>query len=235
MQPVLTIITKAHPAIGAKILTSDLRTATYEEKQSRLRNEELRAFSQRSQRENPDSVITFSPPIRGALLSTIATGLVGIQTGDNPQFVRFHWEIPSVENGWNPLQGSPGPGKYFDGRSQVLLWENGNGRLMSFVRSQLGPGRESAWIRGRKAWGGSGVVLSRAGDLPASLYSGQLFLDSAVVIFPAKASDLAAIYAFCSSPEYSIAVRRINRKLIVTNKTLAKVPFDIEVISARSA
>ena len=99
---------------------------------------------------------------------------------------------------------------------------------MSFVRSQLGEGRESAWIRGRPAWGRQGVVLSRAGDLPAALYSGHLFLDSAAVILPAKPQAVPAIFAYCSSSDYSAEVRRINKKLVVTNKTLVKVPFDEE-------
>lgn len=39
---------------------------------------------------------------------------------------------------------------------------------------------------------------------------------------------LPAIWAFCSSPEYSDLVRHIDRSLKVTNKTLLKVPFDLD-------
>jgi len=55
-----------------------------------------------------------------------------------------------------------------------------------------------------------------------------VFLDSAVVILPSDENHLPAIYAYCSSADYSADVRRINRKLIVTNRTLVKVPFEVE-------
>ena len=38
----------------------------------------------------------------------------------------------------------------------------------------------------------------------------------------------AAVWCFCSSPEYHEAVRRIDQKLNVTNATLVKVPFDLD-------
>lgn len=40
--------------------------------------------------------------------------------------------------------------------------------------------------------------------------------------------DVAAIWAFCQSPAFSSAVRRIDGNLIVANGTLVKVPFDLE-------
>jgi hypothetical protein len=46
------------------------------------------------------------------------------------------------------------------------------------------------------------------------------------MMIPHDEADLPALWAYCSSPEYSKEVRRINKKLSVTNATLAKVPFD---------
>ena len=40
--------------------------------------------------------------------------------------------------------------------------------------------------------------------------------------------DLAAIWSFCSSPEFHGAIRRIDQKTNVTNATLVKVPFDLK-------
>lgn len=226
VQPVLTLLTKAIPARESEMRVADLRSVESASKQSGLKNSELLEYLQRSQRENPDSVIAFSSAGAGSLLSLAADGLVGVQTGDNPRFMRAHWELPAISEGWVPLQGTPGRVAYYDGRSQILLWEDGRGSLMKFVTAQLGAGRESAWIRGRAAWGHHGVVLSRAGNLPAALYSGHIFLDSAAVILPDNAADLPAIYAYCASDEYPAEVRRINKKVVVTNKTLVKVPFD---------
>jgi hypothetical protein len=58
-------------------------------------------------------------------------------------------------------------------------------------------------------------------------YLGEIFGKSAATIVPHDLDHLPAIWCFCSSPEYSQAVRRIDKKLNVTNATLAKVPFDL--------
>ena len=55
-----------------------------------------------------------------------------------------------------------------------------------------------------------------------------MFDDNVAVIFPTSPELLPAIWAFCSSPEFDKAVRRIDKKLsVVANGTLAKVPFDL--------
>lgn len=64
-------------------------------------------------------------------------------------------------------------------------------------------------------------------DLPATLYTGQKFDTNVAVLIPRSPGDLSAIWAFCSSPEFNKAVRRIDQKMNVTNATLVKVPFDL--------
>jgi hypothetical protein len=51
-------------------------------------------------------------------------------------------------------------------------------------------------------------------------------MNSATLV-PLDASNLPAIWCFCSSPEYNEAVRQIDQALKVTNATLVKVPFDL--------
>jgi hypothetical protein len=64
--------------------------------------------------------------------------------------------------------------------------------------------------------------------LPASVYLGGIFDSNVSPMSIRDRAHLPAIWCFCSSPEYSKAVRRIDQKLNVTNATLAKVPFDLE-------
>jgi hypothetical protein len=66
------------------------------------------------------------------------------------------------------------------------------------------------------------------GQLPASLYDGDLFDTNASPLIPMDPSDLAAVWYFCSSDEYHSRVRQIDTALKVTNRTLAKVPFDVD-------
>jgi hypothetical protein len=228
VQPVLTIVNNQHPTTRTSMIVAEVRDGSVDDRARGLRTTGLSVIRQQEQASNPDCVLTFVTLGGGKLLSEFADGLVGVQTGDNQRFVRECWEIPEISSGWVPLQGTPAKHSNFDGRSQVLLWEEGKGRLISFVQQQLGVGRESAWIRGRAAWGRRGVVMSSAGLLPSALYSGQLFLNSAVVVLAGDESLLPAVFAFCSDAEYHEAVRRIDKKLLVTNKTTVKVPFDAE-------
>jgi hypothetical protein len=54
------------------------------------------------------------------------------------------------------------------------------------------------------------------------------FDNNTAVILPKNPDHLPAIWAFCSSPEFNVAVRKIDSALKVTNASLVKVPFDLE-------
>lgn len=65
-------------------------------------------------------------------------------------------------------------------------------------------------------------------NLSVTVYDGQIFDNNTSVVVPKNPARLPAIWAFCSSDEYSEAVRRIDQALKVTNASLVKVPFDLE-------
>jgi len=65
------------------------------------------------------------------------------------------------------------------------------------------------------------------GSLPVTLYGGELFDNNSSAIGPLTGNELAAVWCFCSSPEYNEAVRCVDQSLKVTNATLVKVPFDL--------
>jgi hypothetical protein len=56
---------------------------------------------------------------------------------------------------------------------------------------------------------------------------GEKFDISCSPVVPNDPTDLPAIWAFLSSPDYAIAVRQIDQALKVTNGTLVKIPFDL--------
>ena len=64
--------------------------------------------------------------------------------------------------------------------------------------------------------------------LPVTLYGGELFDNNSSAMGPLAGDKLAAVWCFCSSPEYNEAVRSIDQSLKVTNATLVKVPFDLD-------
>ena len=58
---------------------------------------------------------------------------------------------------------------------------------------------------------------------------GDYFDNNTAVIIPQNSAHLPAIWAFCSSPEFSKAVREIDPQLKVTNASLTKVPLILSV------
>jgi hypothetical protein len=84
-----------------------------------------------------------------------------------------------------------------------------------------------ARLQGEDAWERDGVVVSMMRELPVTRYTGEKFDISCTPIVPHDPAYLPAVWAFCSSQAYAVAVRRIDRKLNVTNATLIKVPFDL--------
>lgn len=184
--------------------------------------------SQSDQLQNPDARVALEDAEHGQLLSFYADAYAGILSGDYSRFGRCFWEIPCLSNGWSLQFSTVSTTQDYGGCEHILLWEDGKGQLAEY-HHQLAQLRyaSGAWKQGRHAWHKNGVVISQMGSLPCSLYTGELFDNNCAVIIPKKEEYLPAIWAFCQSPQYNEAVRRIDQKLSVTNATLVKVPFDL--------
>lgn len=204
----------AHRAVGA------------EEKASALMSGQVLRATQAEQLRNPDARITLTRILPGTLLEGLADGMAGIQTGDYPRFGRKFWERPLPHPDWEFQQSTVRATTPFGGREHILWWEGGKGRFHEFVAERLGEWGVGAWIRGVGLSGKRGVAVSQMGNLPATLYTGELFDNNTAVILPKDPEDLAAIWAYCSSEEFAQDVREIDDKMNVTNATLVKVPFD---------
>jgi len=216
----LVIHEKSSPAIGSAFASVDVSSLPFEAKASGLSRSPLTIVDQGTQEANPDSRIVLVPHApEFPLLEQFAIGRQGIKTGDDGRFRRQFWEQPLPDESWAYLQSSFPRTAPYVGRRDVVRWERGNGAMTK---------SRGARIVGKEAWGRRGVMVSQMGDLPATLYDGELFDTNASPLIPRRAADLAAIWHFCSSDEYHRRVREIDTALKVTNRTLAKVPFDIE-------
>ena len=178
----------------------------------------LLMLAQAAQNANPDRRISMCEGASGTLLQKYATAFQGISPADFPKFGRLFWEGFDADKfrfwGSTTIETS-----MFKGKSLVL-------RVDDLFKEAVDEKR--AYIRGTHAWGKLGVSVSQMGDLPASLSLGEAFDTNAAVIVPKDPTDLLAIWAFCSSPEYNKTVKKIDRKRNVTNATLVKVPFDVD-------
>ncbi len=195
-------------------------------KASLLLTAPVQSMMQAAQLRNPDAVVTMEQHQATGHMEQFAVSLQGVTTGDSPRFVCCFWEFPRIAHGWVGEQSTVEDTTEFGGRQHVLLWESGKGRLRNQAK-EIRATFHDADLRGSDAWGRKGVAISQMGDLPVTLYTGEQFDANTAVIVPNDPAHLPAIWAFCSSPEFNKAVRRIDQTMKVTNATLVKVPFDL--------
>lgn len=216
----LYCIRRANPRLDAAFVALDANScADVSEKDRALRQAQPNLVVQSAQLRNPNQKILLSGAIEGPLLDRHAKGLQGIATADYDRFGRCFWEVPSLLTGWAFQQSTVQGTQPYGGREHILWWQDGKGELAS---------SPSAYVRGRTAWGKAGVAVAQMSHLPVTLYSGEAWDNNTAVILPRSPRHLAAVWAFCSSPSFSEQVRRLDKKINVTNATLAQVPFDLE-------
>lgn len=216
---ILLTLTHARPAEDHPLRGLDASAPkTPEEKALILAEGEVVTVGQKGQLGNPDARVVLEESSGTALLENYADSYQGITTGDNPQFICFFWEQTGWNQAWTSFQSTGDESQHFTGREQVFRWEKGNGVLAS---------SDAARIQGQIAWGSEGVAVRQMRTLPATLNSGSPWDMNSATLIPKNEKHLAAIWCFCSSPEFNEAVRKIDQALKVTNANLVKIPFDL--------
>jgi hypothetical protein len=227
---ILITLTNRTPALNSSFsgLAAD-KFRTPADKAEHLKSGEVLPVSQAGQTKNPDSRIAFEESSGLMLLESYADSYAGQLTGDGFRFILDFYELPIPSVGWEYFSTTVDGTVPFGGYSQLILWEEGIGKLARY-REDLAKYSYSsgAWKQGWQAWKRWGIRISQMRALPATLHCGGHFDNNCAVIVPKNHQDLTAIWLFCSSTEFNDAVRRIDQKVNVTNSTLAKVPFDLE-------
>ncbi|MGL5288351.1 MAG: Eco57I restriction-modification methylase domain-containing protein [Aeromonas sp.] len=194
---------------------------TVEEKTKDLIGEQVISIGQKQQLLNADSRVVLDERPSLPLLQSYADGLVGLQTSDDPMFVAAFWEVNRINfDIWELMQATPDIYDCYAGQSWMVRWEKGEGLLLSLPTAYP--------TKGLKAVGFHGVAIHRMGKIYAYHYGKERFHQNVATLLPKSDKYLPAIWCFCSSSEYSAAVRLIDQKLNVTNATLVKVPFDLD-------
>ncbi|MGM7448395.1 N-6 DNA methylase [Idiomarina sp. ST20R2A10] len=183
-----------------------------------LKTSNAESYSQTQQLSNPDFRIGLFEPSSHPLLLKLAGSYVGLQNGDTPQFVIYFHEVEWPNRTWSFFQLPCANTEKFNGREGAIRWEQGEGKLQT---SPL------AYIKGKEAWGRTGIAIRQTRTLPATLYSGELYDQSSAAIIPTVEVNLPAIWSFCASQDFHDEVRKIDKKKNVTNATLVKIPFDL--------
>ena len=216
----LVVISNAPPGQNQEISGIDASVKSEpSEKAMLLKDSGTVSTKQRLQLSNPDSRIALTSEKATALLAKFAHSYQGIATADYLRFGRCFWELGTLPSEWEFQQSTVKTTVGHGGREHILLWEKGSGSLAASPQAR---------VQGLSAIHKQGVAVSQLGALHCTLYCGDYFDNNTAVIVPKKPVDLPAIWAFCSSPEFNKAVRRIDPTMSVTNATLVKVPFDLE-------
>ena len=182
--------------------------------------------NQSGQLLNPDSRIGLENSRQCLRLDSVAISLLGLGTCDAPHYVRLFWEFPKLLPHWAFMQTAATDSGEVGGRENVVAWDSSRQRVHGMTDQERRQGHNQDY-RGREAWGKRGVSISLINTLRASAYAGELFDKSVAVLIPHKTSHLPAIMAFVCSDSFSVEVRKLDQKMMVTNSTLLKVPFDL--------
>lgn len=183
-------------------------------KADQIRQDDLYSVPQADQLRNPDARIAFTASRGVELLEAFAESPQGIKTGDDDQWRRCFWELPEIAEGWEFYQSTVDKLAMYGGRQYVINWRtSGVGMIRPRVQN--------------RAVGKFGVAVSQMRELAPTLYTGERFDSNVAPIVPTELSHMLPLWAFCASPEFHEAVRRIDRKVSVTNATMVKIPFDL--------
>ncbi len=191
----------------------------------------LKIVNQKKQLLNTDATIMFEESSNFPTLSTYAVSHQGAHTFDIGRFRLYFWEMNICLEKWRFHSSSPSGLNSYSGYHYVSYKrEDGNefGEIIKAIANDPNETRAVMWKAGHKAWGKFGISCAWMGNLPVSLYIGQIFDNSAATIIPKNIDHLLPIYCFCSSPNFSEEVRKINQKMQVADSTLVKVPFDLD-------
>ncbi|MCC1481434.1 BREX-1 system adenine-specific DNA-methyltransferase PglX [Roseibaca sp. Y0-43] len=196
------------------------------EKEEILLSGQFSLVKQSSQLADSEKKISTEARSNLPKLANVSFFKLGVCTGDYERFGRDFWELELPNERWSLQQTTIKSTVSFGGYQKALLWEKGSGELLDFVDERL-DGNVSSWIRGEGAWGKRGVLVSAMGNLPVSLYDGDLYDSNSVAIIPNDENDLLPIWAFVSDERFNQEVRKISKALKVQGD-LIQAPFDID-------
>jgi hypothetical protein len=226
----LVAIGKAAPGKEGAFFAADVSgSVTIAEKKRWLEIGNLNRLPQSDQLKNPNWVVTSESLTHGRLLQKFATAYEGAKTVDIERFRHLFWELAKIhEREWWFHNSSPTGEGLISGCHYVSANRSPGSAFQRNIEVYEEDGRKVvAWLCGSPCWKKMGVAVAWMNHLPASLYVGTVFDNSAAVIIPESDEHLPAIYCFIASGEYTLEVRKINQKVQVAAGTLDQVPFDL--------
>jgi hypothetical protein len=231
-EPITLCVLSAPGQVGQAAYAVDVGTCSpFSAKANELPSRPLLSVDPREQLERRDCVISLHPRVSGSTVGDYCSAFRGASTSDSPRFIRRFWEVDlagAARVSWAFLHTTTPVTAPFAGMTDIVLWEREQGHLFRLAESvkHLNHGAQN-WRRGKPNWGKRGVVISQMGTLNSSLYQGDIYDDNCTAIVPDDQSLVPALWAYCSSGEMQIEVRKFNQKRSVEVGTFLAAPFDV--------
>jgi N-6 DNA Methylase len=138
----------------------------------------------------------------------------GTSTGDNRRLVFVFWETLQLTRGWEVFLTPPASTLMYGGREHVVRW------------ATIESGECEPAVRGHNAWGHIGIAIGKMRDLPATVYTGEKYSNTAPVIILKDQKQLPALWQFCQTGEFTRALRAINPNIAVENGYVSKISWN---------
>ena len=186
----------------------------------------VQVVEQAAQLKNPDARLAFGRSTGHVRLEQYAICRLGLGTGDTPHYIRNVWELPAITGYWHRFQTTTDKDSSIGGYDSVVAWDATRTRVHGMSDAERKQAHNQDY-RGREAWGKSGISVSIMSELKRCMYSGELFDKLVAAIVPVHQEHLVPIYCYVESSDFVTEVRKLDTKLMVTNATLIKIPFDL--------
>jgi hypothetical protein len=162
----------------------------------------------------------------GQTVQQCAQVVVGLQSSDDRRFVRFHWEVPSDQQGWRVHSKGGGYGRWYGLNRFVLNWGEGEPVFRTDPRSGISVAplfERAGWSYTWFAHGALGLRQKEAGWSFGRAAASGVFCDDARLI------------AFLNSRLGSVCARRVGAKAQLSEGVVRSLPtpFALEPINAQ--
>jgi type I restriction-modification system DNA methylase subunit len=189
------------------------------DKNSAIKETEVKVVLQKDQLKNPESTISIDIIPKHKSLDKLAYVGYGSKPGQTIRVTQQFWEVfPILSDHWMLMESTPTQNQYFSGKSEICYSLK---RIKSEGVSEFG-------IRGKEAWGKSGILLSKMGEMNFSFYCGQFYDDNTVSIIPQNENYTKAILSSLLTKEFQKDLRKLNQKVSVAKESIEKLPFDLD-------
>jgi hypothetical protein len=222
---VLEVVAEADTAIHGVDASSNRGVAS---KIEALHSAPMSLAAQSAMRADSDHRLVVGLASGAKTLGEYASCVQGLATSDDPQFTCLFWEFGRIDCGWEGLMGTVEKTCAAGGRERLIHWEDGRGRYFLHAQALKAEGRLGGWKSGTEARGKRGVLVSQMSLMPATLYTGEFYDHNASVLVPNSVDQLPAIWAYASSDEFRVEVRKLDSGLKPSNGVFTKIPFDQE-------